>query len=86
MTVSVDGFVGARGRGPGGFGMLSFSTHAVHCPDIVPRRWRVRSLHWSVVWMISFLNRGRNVSSAVDVMFEERPSLDTVDCRRLGLL
>ena len=66
--------------------MLSLSTQAVHCPDVAPRRWRVRSLHWSVVWWISFLNRVRNVSSALDVIFEGRPNLDTVDWRRLGLL
>ena len=68
MTESLEGLVGARGRGPGDLGMLSRSTHAVHCPDIAPRRWSVLSLHWSVVWWISFLNSFRNESSSDDVI------------------
>ena len=72
MTVSLEGFVGARGLGPGETGMLSLSTHAVHCPDVVPSLWRVLSLHCSVVWSTSFLKSWRNGSSWFDDMIVER--------------
>ena len=47
--VSDDGLIGGRGRVSGSLGMSSFSTHAVHCPDTSPKRWRVLSFHCSVV-------------------------------------
>ena len=69
MTVSLEGFVGARGLGPGEVGMLSRSTHAVHCPETFPNFCSVLSLHWSVVWYTSFLNNFRKDSSVIDDMF-----------------